>query len=316
MTDQAVEGSQESLSSVSVAPREAAQGEAQTKSGGDKHIDPAQAFKVQRFTTQASRVERRASGKRSRSRTKRKSGRQISSRATTERITDLALDATLRAAAPHQRRRRETTTKRRAVLLERPDYRQKVRVRRTRNAICFVVDASWSMAAEQRMQATKSAVLSLLRDAYQRRDRVGLVTFQREGARLLLPLTNSVELAERRLRSMPTGGKTPLTHGLLLGYDVLSRAKRRDPETLPLMVVLTDGQANVSLTGMRPQEEAYRMAAFVADAEIKALVIDTEHPSFVRGLARELARHLQAPYHHIADLGEQMLVSVVRQTTR
>jgi len=231
-------------------------------------------------------------------------------------LTDLALDATLRAAAPYQRERRARTTKKRAVLLERPDYRQKVRVRRTRNAICFVVDASWSMAAEQRMQATKSAVLSLLRDAYQRRDRVGLITFQREGARVLLPLTNSVELAERRLRTMPTGGKTPLTHGLLLGYDLLSRAKRRDPETLPLMVVLTDGQANVSLTGMRPQEEAYRMAAFVAEADIKALVIDTEHPSFVRGLARELANQLRAPYYHIADLGEQQLVDVVRQTTR
>lgn len=189
-------------------------------------------------------------------------------------------------------------------------------MRRTRNAICFVVDASWSMAAEQRMQATKSAVMSLLRDAYQRRDRVGLVTFQREGARLLLPLTSSVELAERQLRTMPTGGKTPLTHGLLLGYDILSRAKRRDPEILPLMVVLTDGQANVSLTGMRPQEEAYRMADFVAEAEISALVIDTEHPNFVRGLARELANHLRAPYHHIADLGEQSLVDVVRQSTR
>ena len=261
-------------------------------------------------------MQRRAGGKRSRSRTKRKSGRHISSRATSERITDLALDATLRAAAPYQRERRERTVKRRTVLLERPDYRQKIRVRRTRNAICFVVDASWSMAAEQRMQATKSAVLSLLRDAYQRRDRVGLVTFQREGARLLLPLTNSVELAERRLRAMPTGGKTPLTHGLLLGYDVLSRAKRRDPEVLPLMVVLTDGQANVSLTGMRPQEESYRMAAFIAEAQINALVIDTEHPNFIRGLARELARQLRAPYYHIAQLGEQALVDLVRQTTR
>jgi len=293
-----------------------AQGDAQTKSGGDKRIDPTEAYKVRRFGAQANRIERRAGGKRSRSRTKRKSGRHISSRPTNERITDLALDATLRAAAPYQIERRARTTKRRAVLLERPDYRQKVRVRRTRNAICFVVDASWSMAAEQRMQATKSAVLSLLRDAYQRRDRVGLVTFQREGARVLLPLTNSVELAERRLRNMPSGGKTPLTHGLLMGYDLLSRARRRDPEVLPLMVVLTDGQANVSLTGMRPQEEAYRMAAFVAEADINALVIDTEHPNFVRGLARELARQLRAPYYHIADLGEQSLVEVVRQTTK
>ncbi|GAC1552284.1 MAG: hypothetical protein NVS2B7_28240 [Herpetosiphon sp.] len=201
-------------------------------------------------------------------------------------------------------------------MLERSDYRQKVRVRRTRNAICFVVDASWSMAAEQRMQATKGAVLSLLRDAYQRRDQVGLVSFQRDGARTLLPLTNSVELAERRLRAMPTGGKTPLTHGLLMGYDMLERARRRDAEIIPLMVVLTDGQANVSLTGMQPQQEAYQMAEFVAQAEISALVIDTEHPSFLRGLAQELARHLEAPYYHIADLGETTLVELVLKTTK
>jgi magnesium chelatase subunit D len=179
--------------------------------------------------------------------------------------------------------------------------------------ICFVVDASWSMAAEQRMQATKSAVLSLLKDAYQRRDQVGLVSFQRDSARVLLPLTSSVDLAEQRLRTMPSGGKTPLTHGLLLGYEVLDRAQRRDPEVLPLMVVLTDGQANVSLTGMRPQEEAYRMADFVAQAGIEAIVIDTEHPNFVRGLARTLAQHLQAPYYHIAELNDGALVDLVRQ---
>lgn len=279
---------------------------------------------MRRLGAQADRQQRRAGGKRSKTRTKRKTGRYISSRPTREKITDLALDATIRAAAPFQRRRRaEAATardagsaRRRAVLLERPDYRQKVRVRRTRNAICFVVDASWSMAAEQRMQATKSAVLSLLKDAYQRRDRVGLVSFQRDSARVLLPLTNSVELAERRLRSMPTGGKTPLTHGLLLGFELLDRAKRRDPEVLPLMVVLTDGQANVSLTGMRPQEEAYRIADFIAEAGVEAIVIDTEHPSFVRGLAQALAQHLTASYYHIADLGDQALVDVVRQQTR
>lgn len=265
---------------------------------------------------QADKQQRRAGGKRSKTRTKRKSGRYISSRPTSEKITDLALDATIRAAAPYQRRRRAQSARKRAVLLERPDYRQKVRVRRTRNAICFVVDASWSMAAEQRMQATKGAVLSLLKDAYQRRDRVGLISFQRDSARVLLPLTNSVELAERRLRTMPTGGKTPLTHGLLLGFELLDRAKRRDPEVLPLMVVLTDGQANVSLTGMRPQEEAYRIADFIAEAGVEAIVIDTEHPSFIRGLAQMLAQHLNAPYYHIADLGDQALVDVVRQATR
>jgi Mg-chelatase subunit ChlD len=125
-----------------------------------------------------------------------------------------------------------------------------------------------------------------------------------------------VDMAERRLRTMPTGGKTPLTHGLLLGYELLERARRRDVEVLPLMVVLTDGQANVSLTGMRPQEEAYRIADFVAEAGIESIVIDTEHPNFVRGLAQALAQHLHAPYYHLADLGEDALVDLVRQRTR
>ncbi|MDP9309901.1 MAG: VWA domain-containing protein [Chloroflexota bacterium] len=325
MSDEGAGGESTEIETVSVAPRDTSgNDDTQGKTKGDKTVDPTQPFKVRRLGAQADRQQRRAGGKRSKSRTNRKTGRYISSRPSSQKITDLALDATIRAAAPFQRRRREQShaaaggrpTKRRAVLLERPDYRQKIRVRRTRNAICFVVDASWSMAAEQRMQATKSAVLSLLKDAYQRRDRVGMVSFQRDSARVLLPLTNSVDLAERRLRTMPTGGKTPLTHGLLLGFELLDRAKRRDPEVLPLMVVLTDGQANVSLTGMRPQEEAYRIADYVAEAGIEAIVIDTEHPSFVRGLAQALAQHLHASYYHIANLGEGALVDLVRQQTR
>jgi len=301
---------------VSVSPQNPGNGEEDGKRKGDTTIQATQAFKVRRLAAQADRQQRRQGGKRSKTRTSRKSGRYISSRPAGEKLTDLALDATIRAAAPYQRKRGEAKARRRAVMLERPDFRQKIRVRRTRNAICFVVDASWSMAAEQRMQATKSAVLSLLRDAYQRRDRVGLVSFQRDAARVLLPLTNSVDLAERRLRSMPTGGKTPLTHGLLMGYELLDRARRRDSEVLPLLVVLTDGQANVSLTGLRPQEEAYRLADFIAEEGIEAIVIDTEHPSFVRGLSQTLAQRLQAAYYHIADLGDQALADVVRKATR
>lgn len=310
------QGAAVQLEAVSVAPQGASQQAATPSSSDATQILPATPMPVHRVGAQADRRQRRAGGRRSKTRTLRKSGRYVTSRAMADTITDLALDATLRAAAPYQPQRRARTTQRRAVLLERPDLRQKVRVRRTRNAICFVVDASWSMAAEQRMRATKGAVLALLRDAYQRRDRVGLVAFQRDAARVLLPLTNSVELAERRLRTMPTGGKTPLTHGLLLGYELLARARRHDPDVLPLMVVLTDGQANVSLTGMRPQEEAYRMAEYIAAAQIDAIVIDTEHPSFLRGLAQTLARHLGATYYHLADLGEGALVDLVRQRTR
>jgi magnesium chelatase subunit D len=266
------------------------------------------------------RMQRRAAGKRSRTRTNRKEGRYITSRPA-RRVTDLALDATLREAAIYQRERRERAQAQladrpRRVLLQRRDLRQKVRVRKTRNAVCFVVDASWSMAAEERMRSTKAAVFSLLRDAYQRRDRVGLVSFQRDYATLLLPLTNSVELAQRHLQTMPTGGKTPLSRGLLLGYEVLDRARKQDPEVLPLMVILTDGQANVSMGDLPPQTESYTLADFIATRSIRAVVIDTEHPIFERGLARQLAEHLKGHYYRLDDLQEGELVDLVRAELR
>ena len=109
-------------------------------------------------------------------------------------------------------------------------------------------------------------MLSLLRDAYQRRDRVGLVSFQRDYARVLLPLTNSVELAQKRLQTMPTGGKTPLARGMLTAFELLHKARRQDDEILPLMVLLTDGQANVAISNLPPQQEAYQIADVIANS--------------------------------------------------
>jgi Mg-chelatase subunit ChlD len=282
--------------------------------GGETTIKASAPYKPRRLEGQRDRQQRRAPGKRSRTRTSRKQGRYITSRPA-RRVTDLALDATLREAAPYQRERREAAEASGAsqrVILHRGDLRQKVRVRKTRNAVCFVVDASWSMAAEERMSATKAAVLSLLRDAYQRRDRVGLVSFQRDYATLLLPLTNSVELAQKRLQTMPTGGKTPLSRGLLLGYEVLDRARKQDPEVIPLIVLLTDGQANVAMGDLPPQAESYALSDFIASQQIRAVVIDTEHPVFERGLARQLAQHLKGHYHRLDDLREGGLVELIR----
>ncbi|MCS6839866.1 MAG: VWA domain-containing protein [Roseiflexus sp.] len=294
----------------------AASGGDKTQGGKTFMSDPT--FRPPKIEGARDRLQRRAPGRRSRTRTTRKQGRYITSRPA-ERITDLALDATLRQAAPHQRRRRMECSDDqlgRRIIIRRSDLRQKVRVRKTRNAVCFVVDASWSMAAEERMRATKAAVLSLLRDAYQRRDRVGLVSFQRDYATLLLPLTNSVELAQRRLQQMPTGGKTPLSRGLLLGYEVLERARRQDPEVMPLLVVLTDGQANVSMSDLPPQAESYALADFIASQSIPAVVIDTEHPIFERGLARQLAYHLKGSYYRLEDVQERGLADLVRAELR
>ncbi|MFQ3661813.1 MAG: putative cobaltochelatase [Chloroflexaceae bacterium] len=300
-------------------------------SGADANPTPAQTsggrlyeagmlFRPRRLEGASDRQMRRAGGKRSRTRTTRKQGRYIKSRRVA-RVTDLAFDATLREAAIYQRKRRDELNhtialphqRRPRLLIRKTDLRQKVRVRRTRNAVCFVVDASWSMAAEERMQATKAAVLSLLRDAYQRRDRVGLVSFQRDFARVLLPLTSSVELAQKRLQTMPTGGKTPLARGMLTAFELLERARRQDEEILPLMVLLTDGQANVAIGNLPPQQEAYQIADMIAAHAIRAIVIDTEHPNFERGLSRRLAEHLKGAYYRLEDLRDGGLVQAVRR---
>ena len=172
-------------------------------------------------------MTRERSGRRSYTRTERKRGRYIRAKPAKEHPDDLAFDATFRAAAPYQKQRSEQATNNMALQLRRSDLKEKIRVRRTGNLILFVVDASWSMAASERMEATKGAIFSLLVDAYQRRDQVGLVVFQRDKARLVLPPTNSVELAQRALQELPVGGKTPLSDGLYLAWKVMEGARRR-----------------------------------------------------------------------------------------
>ena len=226
-------------------------------------------------------------------------------------LSDLAFDATLRAAAPHQTKRRRAGGP--ALALRPDDYQRKVRVRRASNLVLFVVDASWSMAVAERMQATKGAVLSLLTDAYQLRDRVGLVVFQKDRANIVLPPTNSVELARRALADLPVGGKTPLSAGLLVAHDVITRELRQHPDLMPLMVLLTDGAGNVSLANKPPLEEAYRIAALFPPAHIRSIVINMEHELFDQGLARALAEHLDAPCYTLAELKAEALIRTVRE---
>ena len=210
-------------------------------------------FQAKRLDTPLDKLTRRHAGKRSVTLTQRKRGRYVRARPMQGRPEDIAFDATLRTAAPFQpRRRAERVQKKLAFLVKRQDLQRKVRVRRASNLILFVVDASWSMAAAERMEATKGAIFSLLHDAYQRRDQVGLVVFQREEARIVLPPTSSVELAQQALRDIPVGGKTPLSAGLLAAYRVSMAARRRDAEVMPLIIILTDGAGNVSVTGMPP----------------------------------------------------------------
>ncbi|HIE58197.1 MAG TPA: VWA domain-containing protein, partial [Anaerolineales bacterium] len=155
-------------------------------------------FAPRKLDAPIDRLTRRQSGRRSRTKTERKRGRYIQARPADGKTSDIAFDATLRAAAPHQKERAEQR-KDVAFAIQPQDLQRKVRVKKSANLVLFVVDASWSMAVSERMQATKGAILSLLTDAYQRRDRVGLIVFQKDRAILILPPTNSVQLAQRAL---------------------------------------------------------------------------------------------------------------------
>ncbi len=192
------------------------------------------------------------------------------------------------------------------------DYMRKVRVRRTANLVVFLVDASWSMAVAERMSATKGAILSLLNDAYQRRDRVGLVVFQKDRATLVLPPTSSVRLAEKALAHIPVGGKTPLSAGLQLAYEVLRKEKVLHPDVLPLMILLTDGAGNVTMGHLPPQEEARQIAQLIVADGIRSVVVNMEHAAFDQGLAQSLADDLQAPCYTLTELKAENLYQTVR----
>ncbi|MFN2195007.1 MAG: vWA domain-containing protein [Anaerolineales bacterium] len=278
--------------------------------GGQK-VRPGEAFTPRKFDNPIDRISRRRSGRRTRTRTDRKRGRYIQARPAHGKTHDIAFDATFRAAAPHQIQRQEQREQV-AFAIERDDLQRKVRVKRTANLVLFVVDASWSMAVAERMSATKGAILSLLADAYQRRDRVGLIVFQKDRATLVLPPTNSVQLAQRALADIPVGGKTPLSAGLYLAHQVIQRELIAHPDVIPLMILLTDGAGNVSLGHQAPQEEAHRLADQIAEFDIRCVVVNMEHEAFDQGLAQALAEHLQAPCYTLHELKAETLYAAVR----
>ncbi len=278
--------------------------------GGQK-VKVGESFIPRRLDTPLDKMMRHTGGRRSRTRSDRR-GRYLMARPSPDHAVDLAFDATLRAAAPFQSQRGEHR-KHVAFSIRPGDYMRKVRVRRAANLVLFLVDASWSMAVAERMSATKGAILSLLTDAYQRRDRVGLIVFQKDRATLVLPPTNSVQLAERALVDIPVGGKTPLSAGLFLAQQVLQREKILHPDVLPLVILLTDGAGNVSMSSMPPQEEAHRLAEQIADEKVRSVVINMEHAAFDQGLAQGLAEHLHAPCYTLNDLRAETLYSKVRE---
>ncbi|MGP3771396.1 putative cobaltochelatase [Streptomyces sp. SDT5-1] len=245
-----------------------------------------------------------AAGRRSRARTEH--GRTTGATRPRGALTKLHLAATVQAAAPHQRARGRSG---RGLVVRRDDLRQATREGREGNLVLFVVDASGSMAARQRMAAVKGAVLSLLLDAYQRRDKVGLVTFRKSGAEVALPPTSSVDAAAARLESLPTGGRTPLAAGLLKAHDVLRVERLRDPARRPLMVVVTDGRAT---GGPEPVKLAARAAGLHAAEGTASVVVDCETGMVRLGLAGQLAGQLGGTAVALDELRADSIAGLVK----
>jgi magnesium chelatase subunit D len=238
------------------------------------------------------------------------SGHYRSFRLPEKNRSDIAIDATLRAAAPYQKFREQNGL---AISVKKSDLREKIREKKVAHTILFLVDASGSMGVRKRMVAVKGAILSLLADAYQKRDRIGLMIFRGTGSRLLLPPTRSPELAVRFLRTLPTGGMTPLTRGLADAYDLLTRGKYAAATENKSVVLLTDGRVNVSWKNSgSPYDELADMARTVADTGIRFVVVDTEEGYPRLGCARTLASDLEASYFRLEALCSGQLAGTVQ----
>jgi magnesium chelatase subunit D len=269
----------------------------------DEVIAAGDPYAVRTFQAEASRRETpKRSGRRSRVRTRDGQGAYVRAEPAGEPLTDLALDATFRAAAPFQRTRRTAEPEGPALRVRSADLHEKVRETRAANVILFAVDASGSMAARQRMREAKQAVLSLLLDAYQKRDRIGLISFRGERADLLLAPTNSVDLAEQRLQTLPTGGRTPLAHALQMGLLSFERHRANHPEDAPLFLLISDGRANVSLGSGDPAAQVLALAEEIRARGIESVVIDTETGPMRLGLCRSLSEALGGTYLPLEQL--------------
>ncbi len=278
--------------------------ENQRSEGESRGVTPDPAFRAR--VLEIPGLGEGAPGRRSRARTG--AGRVV--RSAQRDGSGVHLPATIAAAAPHQHGR--GAAGRAGLALRGDDLRHAVREGKEANLVLFVVDASGSMAARARMNAVTGAVVSLLQDAYQRRDKVAVVTFRGQNAELALPPTNSVDTAVARLSRMRTGGRTPLAAGLLRARKTLATERIRDPARRALLVLLTDGRATAGVGGADPVADAHRAASALAAERTAAVVVDCEAGPVRLGLATDMAARLQATCLPLAELSAESVAGVVR----
>lgn len=232
------------------------------------------------------------------------------------KVNDIAFDATVRAAAPFQPRRRQRGAGT-FVVIEADDLRVKVREKKTGGCIIFVVDASASMGANRRMREVKAAIISLLSLSYQKRDRVGMIAFRKDSAEMILGVTASVELAQKRLRDLPTGGKTPLAKGLDLAYEVVMGLKKKEPEITPEIVLVSDGRASGKKRGsLTPFEEALIAAERIGNQGIHTVILDTENDFIKFHLCDRLNEKLRGTVVSMEELRAEGIVETIGRTAK
>jgi magnesium chelatase subunit D len=278
---------------------------------GEATVPPGATFPVAPLEVPPDRQAKKAPGSRTRARSEDRTGRYVRPTPHQAGLPDLAIDATLRAAAPYQVLREKGNL---ALAIADPDLRYKVREKRIGRHILFVVDASGSMGADRRMAETKAAILSLLVDAYQKRERVGLIVFRGVEAEVALPFTHSVEMAQRYLTYLPTGGKTPLPHALNLAHELLKQEKAKHPQDAFLLVLITDGRGNISLKrGGAPMAEVKELGAQFKTLGINSLILDTEPfaPCLDLGCLPELSQIMGGRYHSLQTLRAPEVVARV-----
>jgi magnesium chelatase subunit D len=280
--------------------------------GKDQNFAMGKSFKVADFGHNASRQTHKGFGKRTTAKSAGKMGRYVYS--VQQNLTgDLALDATIRAAAPYQISRNKNGL---AIAIREADIREKVRQRKYANLIVFVVDASGSMGASQRMTETKGAILSLLKDAYVKRDKVCLIAFRGNEAQVLLPPTRSVDRGVRLLETMAVGGRTPLNHGIAKGMQVIQSELKKNPGVLPYMVMITDGKGNVSIDNtVKPKQELMEISEKLrAFPYINTMVLDIERKGAMSfGIAKEMALRMGASYQKIETLNAGTIIRAIER---
>ncbi len=244
------------------------------------------------------------SGRRAEVLTKGKRGRYVRYRIPGDKITDIAIAPTVRAAALHAKDGR--------ISIKKSDLREKIRRRRISTLINVVFDTSGSMDEQDKIQITTGVVLALLKDAYQRRDRVSLVTYSGRSAELVLPFTSSVEAAKHYLENVPFGGTTPMASGMLVGLDTLIREVKKEPSAVPIMVIVTDGTANVPLNlGGSIKREILQVCSRIVGSKVNALIVDiSENGS---DLAMGISGACGGRYYHPRSLSKEALYSAIKK---